>query len=234
MELARPTYHHGNLRSALIDAGLELTRTAGSKGLVLRDVTRAAGVSPNAAYRHFADRESLHTAVAIRIQEEMVERMLALESPESHGMSAARARLTAVGLGYISFALAEPGWFDVAFAGPDAFRLTSRAVADAVDPPAPLAFLLDALDALVESGELASADRPGAEWPCWSAVHGFALLALHGPLRHRPPDVVRAAAERTVAAAITGILSGEGGGRGAASLPSSTGSDGSAPPGTSR
>ena len=81
MDPARSTYHHGNLRSALIDAALDLTRTAGSRGLVLRDVTRAVGVSPNAAYRHFADRESLRAAVATRIQDEMVERMLALQPP---------------------------------------------------------------------------------------------------------------------------------------------------------
>ncbi|HWI31821.1 MAG TPA: TetR/AcrR family transcriptional regulator [Microbacterium sp.] len=207
MDLARATYHHGNLRLALIDAGLDLTRTGGSKGLVLRDVTRAVGVSPNAAYRHFADRESLRAAVATRIQADMAERMLALQPPAHPGMSEARARLTAVGLGYISFALAEPGWFDVAFGGPDAFRAGSAASNDAGAVPAPLAFLLDALDGLVDSGELAPAARPGAEWPCWSAVHGCALLALHGPLGQQPPDVIQAAAQRTVDAAITGILS---------------------------
>ena len=207
MDLARSTYHHGNLRLALIEAGLDLTRTGGSEGLVLRDITRAVGVSPNAAYRHFADRESLRAAVATRIQADMVERMLALQPPADPGMSEARARLTAVGLGYISFALAEPGWFDVAFGSPGAFGAASRASNDAASVPAPLTFLLDALDGLVESGELAPAARPGAEWPCWSAVHGFALLALHGPLGHQPPDVIHAAAQRTVDAAITGILS---------------------------
>ncbi|MGC5170449.1 TetR/AcrR family transcriptional regulator [Micromonospora sp. DT81.3] len=222
MDPARSTYHHGNLRSALIDAALDLTRVAGSRGLVLRDVTRAVGVSPNAAYRHFADRESLRAAVATRIQDEMVERMLALQPPARSGMSEARARLTAVGLGYIAFALAEPGWFDVAFGGPDAFGAASAALNDAtIDHPvpngaatgdagavpAPLAFLIEALDALVDSGELAPAARPGAEWPCWSAVHGFALLALYGPLRQRSPEDIEAAAQRTVEAAITGILS---------------------------
>jgi len=206
MELARSTYHHGNLRLALIDAGLDLTRTAGSKGLVLRDVTRVVGVSPNAAYRHFADRESLLDAVAARIQADMVERMLALQPPDTPGRSEARAQLTAVGLGYISFALAEPGWFDVAFAGPDAFRTTGAASSAAAAAPAPLALLLDALDGLVDSGELAPTARPGAEWPCWSAVHGFALLALHGPLGQQTPDVIQAAAQRTVDSAITGIL----------------------------
>ncbi len=207
MDLARSTYHHGNLRAALIDAGLALTRTGGSKALVLRDVTRAAGVSPNAAYRHFDDRESLRAAVATRIQEGMVEQMLALEPPANPGMSAARARLTAVGLGYISFARAEPGWFDVAFGSPDAFGAASAALHDAGPVPAPLAFLLDALDALVASGELAPEARQGAEWPCWSSVHGCALLALHGPLAQQPAEVIDAAAQRTVDAVITGILS---------------------------
>ena len=206
MDTARSTYHHGNLRSALIDAGLDLARTGGSKGLVLRDVTRAVGVSPNAAYRHFADRESLRAAVAARIQSEMVERMRALQPLPHPGMSAARARLTAVGLGYISFALAEPGWFDVAFGSPDAFGAASSASGETAPAPAPLAFLLGALDALVESGELAPAARPGAEWPCWSAVHGCALLALHGPLGRQSPDVIQAAAQRTVDAVIDGIL----------------------------
>ena len=122
-------------------------------------------------------------------------------------MSEARARLTAVGLGYIAFALAEPGWFDVAFGGPDAFGAASAAPTTRHPVPAPLAFLIDALDALVDSGELAPAARPGAEWPCWSAVHGFALLALYGPLRQRSPEDIQAAAQRTVEAAITGILS---------------------------
>ena len=87
---------------------------------------------------------------------------------------------------------------------PSARHPLSRATRPAV--PAPLAFLLDALDGLVESGELAPAARPGAEWPCWSAVHGCALLALHGPLGQQPPEVIQAAARRTVDAVITGIL----------------------------
>ncbi len=52
---------------------------------------------------------------------------------------------------------------------------------------APLARLVLALDGLVEAGLLSPRRRRGAEWPCWSAVHGFALLALGGPLRGQPP-----------------------------------------------
>ncbi|MGB7867270.1 MAG: TetR family transcriptional regulator, partial [Mycobacterium sp.] len=46
-------YHHGDLRAALIDAGLQLTRAGGPDALTIREATRRVGVSPNAAYRHF-------------------------------------------------------------------------------------------------------------------------------------------------------------------------------------
>ncbi|QIG39664.1 TetR/AcrR family transcriptional regulator [Microbacterium sp. 4R-513] len=197
----RPTYHHGNLREALITAGLELTRTGGPDALSLRDATRRVGVSPNAAYRHFADREALLAAIAARIQQGMAERMRGFTSPAPAHLTPARAALRAVGLGYIAFARREPGWFEVAFGNADAVP--------AVEPgamPPPLAMLVSALDGLVAWGELDAAARPGAEWPCWSAVHGFALLALTGPLRGLPATDVDAAAERTVDAIIAGLL----------------------------
>lgn len=216
----RQGYHHGNLRQALLEAGLELTRTGGAAALTLRDVTRRVGVSPNAAYRHFADRDSLLAGVAERIQHGMVDRMHSFE-PSGDGQvawvgglqagdhtagSPARARLRAVGLGYVGFALSEPGWFDTAFANVGSLLASNP---DA-EPPIPVRMLTSALDALVESGELAPAQRPGAEWPCWSAVHGFALLALTGPLRGRPANDLWSTAERTVDAIITGLLADTG------------------------
>lgn len=192
----RDTYHHGNLREALVSAGLELTRAGGPDALALRDVTRRVGVSPNAAYRHFADREALLTEIAARIQQGMAERMHEIEAA---GTTSPRAALRAVGLGYIGFARSEPGWFEVAFS-------STEAVPGASVVPPPLAMLVSSLDRLIESGELDAASRPGAEWPCWSAVHGFALLALHGPLRALPEAEVSAAAERTVDAIIAGLL----------------------------
>ncbi|SDT37476.1 TetR/AcrR family transcriptional regulator [Microlunatus soli] len=198
----RQSYHHGSLREALLEAGLELTRTGGPGALVLRDVTRRVGVSPNAAYRHFADRDSLLAAVAIRIQQGMVERMGDQLPPAPVDRAgAARAQLSAVGLGYIGFALKEPGWFEVAFA-----EIDGLPAAATDDGPAPLRWLVDALDRLVASGELAAEARAGAEWPCWSAVHGFALLALKGPLRSQPPELVWSSAQRTVDTIITGLL----------------------------
>jgi AcrR family transcriptional regulator len=182
-------YHHGDLRTALIDAGLALTRTGGPEALTIREATRRAGVSPNAAYRHFVDREALLSAVATAIQHRMAARMARRRGAED--------QLRAVGMGYIKFALDEPGWFTVAFFG-------------AVNPDEtagapPYLALVDALDAMVDAGELSAEQREGAEWPCWSAVHGFAELALHGPLRYAGRRDVEALARRTVDDIITGV-----------------------------
>jgi AcrR family transcriptional regulator len=59
-------YHHRYLRGALVDAGVELARTGGPNAVLLRAVSRQAGVSHNAAYRHFANQQDLLAAVAER------------------------------------------------------------------------------------------------------------------------------------------------------------------------
>lgn len=188
-------YHHGDLRTALIDAGLHLTRTGGPEALTIREATRRVGVSPNAAYRHFVDREALLSAVATAIQHRMAERMA-----RRHGSGAAD-RLRAVGLGYIKFALDEPGWFTVAFFSADPVGLS-----DETNSAPPYLALVDALDSMVDAGELTARQRKGAEWPCWSAVHGFAELALRGPLRHVPRRQAELLAGRTVDDIIAGVV----------------------------
>ena len=186
-------YHHGDLSTALIEAGLHLTRTGGPEALTIREATRRVGVSPNAAYRHFIDREALLSAVASAIQHQMAARMQG--SARRH----ASDRLRAVGMGYIKFALDEPGWFTVAFFG-------AIGPNDETASAPPYLALVDALDAMVDAGSLLPNRRVGAEWPCWSAVHGFAELALRGPLRHASRRDVDALAGRTVDDIIAGVM----------------------------
>ena len=194
-------YHHGDLRAALIDAGLHLTQTGGPEALTIREATRRVGVSPNAAYRHFADREALLTAVAAAIQHRMAGRMESAARRRSSAEPGARERLRAVGIGYIKFALDEPGWFAVAFFGADLTGLEQNGTATAP----PYLALVDALDAMVDAGALSPERRVGAEWPCWSAVHGFAELVLHGPLRDARRRDVETLAGRTVDDIISGV-----------------------------
>lgn len=197
---ARP-YHHGDLKTALVEAGLELARTGGPDALTLREVTRAVGVTPNAAYRHFADREALLFAVASRAQDQVADAMAARMTSTAHDPAKrAIARLRGVGLGYIDFARAEPGLFQLAFRSHDQFVRGP----DAVDPP-PFRLLVETLDGLVAAGVIDAARREHAEWPCWAAVHGLADLATRGPLHDQPAAAVDALAELVVDRIIAGI-----------------------------
>src|ERR1700755_3531565 len=106
-------YHHGSLRSALVDAGVQLAREGGPGAIVLREVARRIGVSPNAAYRHFADLPELSDAVAdaaLAALADSMRRELAALAGDDPLMA-----LLAVGRGYVHFALDEPGLFAAAF-----------------------------------------------------------------------------------------------------------------------
>jgi hypothetical protein len=96
------------------------------------------------------------------------------------GAAAARARkrLREIGRAYVHFALAEPGLFGVAFASDPADGMA--------DDAGPYALLGKVLDEMVVAGAMDPGYRAGAETVCWSAVHGFALLHLDGPLRDVP------------------------------------------------
>jgi AcrR family transcriptional regulator len=185
---SRP-YHHGRLRESLVDAGLELARANGPDAVVLRAATRAAGVSHNAAYRHFADHQDLLNAVAERCMTQLADlmRRRAGEVRERDPRRRARADLRAIGRAYVEFALAEPGWFRTAFAlHTDPAAEPIRTLASDDDDLGPYELLSARLDRLVAVGVIPPERRPGAEYAAWSAVHGMAMLLVSGPLRNLP------------------------------------------------
>jgi len=183
------SYHHGDLRRALAETGLELARTSGADGVALRKVARRVGVSHNAAYRHFADREALLAEIGALAMERLTTAMQAEVGRVSDvdPVAGARERLKATGRAYVAFALAEPGLFGVAFS------------MKAESPPTdvgPYGILNEVLDELVSVGYLAPERRPGSDVACWAAVHGFSALCLDGPLGPMPSDLRSAALER--------------------------------------
>jgi AcrR family transcriptional regulator len=186
-----------------------MSRSGGADAVILREATRRAGVTPRAAYRHFADHDALLRAVARAALGEMADTIERRQLDASTGL----AMLEGVGLGYIQFALDEPGWFDVAF-----FAMGGRVGSADAEPDhrrddgadarrSPYRQLESALTRLVDEHRLDPSRAAAAAIMCWSGVHGFATLTSRGPLRARPRAAVDQQAERLVAdlvAAVTG------------------------------
>ncbi|WP_328355715.1 TetR/AcrR family transcriptional regulator [Mycobacterium sp. NBC_00419] len=181
--MATASYHHGNLRQALLEHGVELARTGGPDAVVLRDVQRLAGVSNSAAYRHYADRQALLGAVQVYGMGQLGDAMLeSLAAVPNRGRREHRAlaRFRATGQAYIDFALTEPGLFRTAFApgGPNPSDET-------VEPGRhPFQILTGCIDDLVAAGVLTASRRDGVDEAAWAAVHGLATLFLDGPLNY--------------------------------------------------
>jgi AcrR family transcriptional regulator len=186
-------YHHGNLRSVLVDTAVELARGTGPDGVVLREVARRAGVSHNAAYRHFDDRAALLAAVSDRAYDELEQAMRARVAAvtETDPVERALGRLRETGRAYVEFALAEPGLFATAFTTPTG--TDEHAVTDKLTGP--YLVLNTVLDELVASGALSPTLRQGADVGCWAMVHGFAELVGTGPLREVPDEAREALLE---------------------------------------
>ncbi len=148
------------------------------------------GVVPNAAYRHFADRDELLAAVCAAALRELADRMAARVARVrgKHGdPAAARRRLHAICTAYLEFSRQEPGLFTTAFALPQQHAYEAPD-GGAGQERTPLGHLRAVLDELAASGVLQR--RDGIEYPIWSAVHGLAVLTGQGPLRD-VPDATR-------------------------------------------
>jgi AcrR family transcriptional regulator len=191
----------GAVRDGLVAAGLELARVGGPDAVVLREATRMVGVVPNAAYRHFADRDELLAVVCAAAMGELAERMAdgVAEVPGPYGdADASGLRLGAIGTAYLDFAHEEPGLFATAFAVPQQHAYGAPDDETGRDRT-PLGQLRAALDELVVAGVLQPQRRDGIEYPIWSAVHGLAVLTGQGPLRDVPEATRQRLAELTFA-----------------------------------
>jgi AcrR family transcriptional regulator len=203
----RKTFRHGDLRNALVTAGLEMARVGGPNAVILRETTRQAGVSPNAAYRHFASQAELLDAVrsacfsqlAAAIEDEMKKCR-----PGRDPQVFARKSLRAVGMGYLGFAMREPGMFRTAFSAPPPVHSPDAANTSSMGLN-PFQLLSLALDRMQESGLLSKKDRKDAEYLAWSSVHGLAFLVLEGPLQKMPSETVLILGERLVAMVERGL-----------------------------
>ena len=169
------SYHHGNLREALLAAAIELISEKGPAGFTFAEAARAAGVSPAAPYRHFRDRDALLVDVARRGFERFAE---TLEESWADGAPEPQAALDRMGRAYLRFAREEPALYAAMFEAqlpPDASSELQQASDQA------FAILRRAADALC--ARMPEEGRPPAMMVAlhiWAMSHGIASLFARG------------------------------------------------------
>ena len=179
------TYHHGDLRTALVAATLDLLAEAGTDAVSLRAVARRAGVSAMAPYRHYPDKESLLAAAAAHGFEGLRATLRQADSAAPPGQA-----LVAQAVAYVRYALDNPALFRLMF-GPRHLGKHPN------------------LSTAGDSAYAVLADRVAADTPdrtdhnaralgCWALVHGLAFLFLDGRISETgfaaPEDLTRAVA----------------------------------------
>ncbi|MCI0685357.1 MAG: TetR/AcrR family transcriptional regulator [Gemmataceae bacterium] len=179
-------YHHGDLRTALIDAGLDLVARRGVQALSLRAVARHAQVSHAAPYHHFADKAELLAAVAAAGFDRMVAAIA--QATVDHPPRSALEGLRAVGVGYLRFAFTHPAIFRLMFR-PELTRPAAHPVLQNAEARA-FGTLLTAIRAAQRAGELPGNDPAVPATFAWSTVHGLAVLHVDQVLRETPLGAV--------------------------------------------
>jgi AcrR family transcriptional regulator len=183
-------YHHGDLRAALVDAAIVLIAERGVQGFSLAEASRRVGVTTAAPYRHFADREELLAAVAVR----GVQTFTAMAEADAESAATTEQRLAAVASAYVRFAAEHRPLFDTLYsAGIDKSRYPE--LQRAWEP-------IDALLAQVQQicdGDAAAAEALTAA--AEATAHGHAMLLVDGEYG-QGPDAVRAAADSAARAAL--------------------------------
>lgn len=195
MSTTARTYHHGDLRAALVTSAIEMLEAGESYSM--RAVARRAGVSPTAPYRHFADRSALDSAVAVEGFKDLRDAMARALADVPADASPVDV-LAELGVSYVDFALRRPAVFRLMF-GNECDTADSDRVQASQELHAVLGDVLGRLFPDAASPALATA--------LWGLAHGLAFLHLDGKYRPEPADEV-AERVRAAAAAILTIQPG--------------------------
>lgn len=191
MSTSQRSYHHGDLRAALVSSAVEMLEA--DEPYSMRAVARRAGVSPTAPYRHFADRTALDSAVAVEGFRDLTACLEAADDPMAVDEDPVEvlSRLCVV---YVSFALRRPALFRLMF-GND----RDDSASDRVQASQALHAVLGDVLARVLPGEA----TPSLSTALWGLAHGLAFLHLDGKYHPEPSDEVAG----RVRAAVVAVLS---------------------------
>ncbi|MFN2362225.1 MAG: TetR/AcrR family transcriptional regulator [Marinobacter sp.] len=172
--LLRSNYHHGDLPQQAHQLALEILREHGDAAISLRALARQIGVSAPALYRHFIDRESLLSELAITGFEALRERLFKVDQSEP------RTALIDIGLVYVSFAQEEPNLYRLMFGG----RVLPKGVHPRLDKAGKGAFqvLEDTIARAQQAGYVKPIPLALMTAAAWSLVHGLSQLTIDGHL----------------------------------------------------
>ena len=167
---ARPAYHHGNLRAELIDCGLRLIQSKGIGALTLREIGNRLGVSRSAAYRHFADKAALLSAIS---EAGFIAFGDALETAKLAAAPDFASRMQAMGVAYVKFANEHRAHFEVMFGRPHEPGDHGSAAGERA---------FNILQHTIEEGQQSGDVRPGnpklIARAVWAQIHGVSVLRL--------------------------------------------------------
>jgi len=178
-------YHHGDLKNALIQAGVEILAREGVNGLSLRKVAQRAGVSHSAPYAHFKDRQSLIAAISTEGFKQLYNELDAVIAQYAHDP---KQQLVEGAWAYVQFAMDNTDTFKIMFSGVlekekeyPSFIEISRKTFERV---------VDIVRACQEAGVLRPAPPEIMAVSVWGQVHGIISLLLEGQISHAVLDRV--------------------------------------------
>ncbi|MCY0096171.1 TetR/AcrR family transcriptional regulator [Hoeflea ulvae] len=181
----KDSYHHGDLRAALLKAGEEVLAESGIDGFSLRAVAKRVGVSHSAPAHHFGDAKGLLDALATEGFRRFLAAMEARQKAETSGDP--RQQVLASGLGYLDFAVSSPALFRLMFAA-DKSHQKSDELTEAAQ--ASFVHLAEGVARLRGVSPFENASAMTDVMAIWSMVHGFSELFISGRLGYddcRPP-----------------------------------------------
>ena len=196
-------YHHGDLRNALIEAGLTILEEEGVHALTLRRLARQANVSHAAPYRHFEDKSQLLAAIALQGFEMLAAGMEKIIKDYPNQVS---ERLLNIGIAYVHFGMEHPAHLTLMF-GP----LVDRSLeGDALHQASSYTYelLINTVREAQASGDFRSGDPEVTARSLWVTVHGLAMLAKDGQLHDMGEnriEQVTTAVKETMAQLMSGL-----------------------------
>jgi AcrR family transcriptional regulator len=202
---AEKSYHHGDLRNALIVAAAELIEESGSLGFTMADAARRAGVSNAAPYRHFQDKEALLEAVSQLGFFGLGK--IARKVREQHPAGSIEA-IIALGQNYIAFVTEKSAfydlmWGDIGKRAFDAAKFDRNAVGFFV--------LVDTVRAYLAAQGATDVDELDTAIKLWALVHGFSAICMSGKLPYfHPAADVPAMLDAATRSFLAGVLAGHG------------------------